>query len=664
MKRSDLTSATGWTMIARLAHPYRRKFAVVALLALVATGTDLVAPLIYREAVNDIAGLFVSDHRRTANGSTDDAASSIDEGAPPAIPQTAAREPHRRGHVAPRTSDQTFRTLLWSVVLLFFLNILSHFCMLAADQKTVRLASQIESDFIGSTFAHVLSLPLRFFATRSSGTLAKQIDQSDEVAPVVTALAKDIVPSIISMIGVIVIMLSQNWSLTIAALALLPIYTLVVIRSSGRLQTGLARYYEMWDGVSSRIQDALGAIKTVKLSGAEEREATRFRRHSADAYQTYVERNALANRYLFLQSVLSYLSQALILGYGGWLVLKHRLTPGDVVMFVVYLDHLYAPVESLTELYVTVQEHFASLARATRLAELPTESQTGTTPQPGAGAVEFSHVCFSHVPGRPVLCDVSFHLPAKRLTALVGPSGAGKTTAADLLMRLYEPDSGAILLDGQSIGELQPSRLRHEFGVVAADGAIFRGSLAENIRYKRADATDEEITDAAHAAGLEATLSRLPEGLDTLVGEGGMGLSVGERQRLQIARAIVGRPRVLILDEATANLDYATEIAIREALLSRHEQPTTLVITHRYSMAEICSQVIVLERGRVIAQGSPADLVATCPWFADFAASARDPEPATEVHDVLADAADGLVGDEDAHATEEDDGIEEEGREI
>jgi ATP-binding cassette, subfamily B, bacterial len=640
-------------MIARLARPYRGRFAAVALLALVATSADLLAPLIYREAVNDIAGLFVSGTAGEGKTARAHAANATDPGTTASARSIASREPHRRGHVAPRTSAQTFRTLIWSVLLLLTINILSHFCMLAAEQKTVRLASEIESDFIGRTFSHVLSLPLRFFATRSSGTLAKQIDQSDAVAPVVTAIAKDILPSVISMVGVIAIMLWQNWSLTIAALALLPLYTLVVIRSSDRLQTGLARYYEMWDGVSSRIQDALGAVKTVKLSGAEQREAASFQRQSADAYQTYVERNALANRYLFLQSVLSYLSQALILGYGGWLVLEHRLTPGDVVMFVVYLDHLYAPVESLTELYVTVQEHFASLARATRLTALPTESVSGIPPTPGPGRVEFRHVCFSHVTGRPVLSDVSFTLPPKRLTALVGPSGAGKTTASDLLMRLYEPDSGTILLDGQPIGDLRPSSLRQEFGVVAADGALFRGSLADNIRYQRAEATDEEVLEAAHAAGLESALSRLPAGLDTPVGEGGTGLSVGERQRLQIARAIVGRPRVLILDEATANLDYATEIAIRDALLNRREQPTTLVITHRYSMAEICAHVIVLERGRVIAQGPPDELIATCPWFAQFAASAREPEPPSAAPVPSTLAPDDAVTDDEAEDSDE-----------
>jgi ABC-type multidrug transport system fused ATPase/permease subunit len=545
---------------------------------------------------------------------------------------------------------QTFKTLMWAVALLFAINVFSHFCSLAADQQTVRLASHIEADFIQSTFSHVLTLPLPFFARRASGGLAKQIDQSDKIAPIVTAFAKELAPAVITMAGVMIIMLTQSWKLSLVALVTLPPYAWIVLRSSERLETGLARYYEMWDSVSSRIQDALGAIKTVKLSGAEQREANRLRLQSQQAYETYIDRNRLANRYIFLQTSLSYFSQALVLGYGGWLVFQRRLTPGDVVMFVVYLDRLYSPIESLTSIFVTLQEHFASLDRATKLREVPGEAAHGEPLRPGPGRVEFHRVHFSYVPGREVLSDVSLVIEAGRMTALVGPSGAGKTTAADLLLQLFEVDTGEILLDGQRLRQLDAASIRRELGVVAADGAIFRGSIADNIRYKRPEASDEEVRSAALAAGLEDTLERLPQGLATTIGEGGVGLSVGERQRLQIARALAGRPRVLVLDEATANLDYATETGIRRALLDRPLHPTTLVITHRYTMAELCDHVIVLQAGRVIAQGTPAELVRSCEWFAHFAAgSAAQSEPA---HEESTSAS--MVADDDGERTDED----------
>lgn len=613
---------SGWRAVASLARPHRWSILVIVLVAFLATGTDLLAPLIYRDAVNDIAGLFVG---KSANGSDLAIDAAEFEAAVPSLnfhaPQKTVREPHGRHHVAPRTAEQTFKTLLWSVILLFAINIFSRLCSLVCDQRTVQLTSRIEADFIHSTFLHVLSLPLRFFAGRASGSLAKQIDQSDEVAPIVTAFAQEIMPAAFTMLGAMIIMFTQNIWLSAVALIALPPYAWLVLLSSKRLETGLARYYEMWDDVSAHVQDTLGAIKTVKLSGAEIREADKLYRLSRKAYNTSIERNRLENHYIFFQTSLSYLSQALVLGYGGWLVSQRAVTPGDVVMFVVYLDRLFDPIESLTSLFVTLQEHFASLARATKLLEVPGEKINGALPHPGPGRVEFRHVHFSYLPGREVLADVSFVLEAGKLTALVGPSGAVKTTAADVLLRLFELDSGAILLDGQELGGLNTAAVRREFGVVETEGAIFRGSIADNLRYRRPEATDEEVRGAADAAGLANALERLPLGLATEVGEGGVGLSAGERQRLQIARALAGQPRVLILDEATANLDYATETAIRNALLRQTSHPTTLVITHRYTMVEICDRAIVLDAGRVIAHGTPGELVRSCPWFAQFAAS-------------------------------------------
>lgn len=613
-------------LLLKFARPYRWQFVLVAIFALLATGTDLLAPVIYREAINDIAGLFVGEPGTTG---ADQLLAEEDE--PLALVKPEKPQPHQRGHVAARTAEQAVHTLLEAVGLLLVINVVSHLCSLIADQRTVRLASRIEADVIQRTFSHVLRLPLRFFSRRASGGIAKQIDQSDEVAPIVSAFAHDIAPEVIRMVGVMAIMFTQSWKLTLAALITLPPYLFIVALSSRRLETGLTQYYEMWDAVSGRIQDALGAVKTVKLSGAEQRESDGLRASSENAYATYVRRNKLANSYLFWQTSLSYVSHAMVLGYGGLLVSRHQLTPGDIVMFVAYLDRLYVPIESLTGLAVSLQERFASFSRAAALMAEPGAEQPGGPLPPGPGLVEFQKVTFSYLPERPVLRDVTMRFAAGKVTAVVGPSGAGKTTASDLLLRLFEPQSGVIRIDGTPIQGVDAAIIRREVGVVAADGAIFSGTLADNIRYKRPEASDGEVRDAANECGLGPLLDRLPDGLLTEVGERGTGLSLGERQRLQIARALVARPRVLVLDEATANLDYATESEIRSSLLDRANRPTTIIIAHRYSMVEFAEHVIVMEAGRIVDEGSPAELISHGGWFARFAAAAGHlPEESVE----------------------------------
>lgn len=704
-----------WKKITQLIVPHKKRFLWVVTLGLLSTGASLIEPLIYREAINDVAGLFVKQARENAQkdlgldpGEEEDISSMIEKetagndtasslpsapillpSAPTHLPSAptvskdssqrvkaavrkkhtgpqkknkkAAKptEPHTQTHVAARTPSEALNTLLWAVFWLFMINLVGTLFWRIGENTNTRLSCLIEQRFIQGTFAHVLNLPLSFFSKRSSAAIAKQIDQSEEVTGIVNGFSQQILPEMISLIGILAIMCWQNVALTAVALITIPFYILIAWRSSGKLESGLANYYSRWEDVSARIQDGLTGIKTVKLSGAEDREVKRLQKVADEAYKDYINRARLSNKYVFWETMLSHLSTALVFGYGGYLTLENKLTPGDVVMFVAYLDRLYGPIDTLASLWVELQQNVASLARAFRLLDSGMEKKTGKELVIKEGKIEFKEIHFSYEPNREILKGVTFTLAPGKITALVGTSGAGKTTTVDLLMKLYEPSGGQILIDGQDIAGLDASSVRSQIGMVSTDGALFRGTLADNIRYKRPGATQEEVQKAAMAAGMQATLQRLPEGLDTIVGESGIGLSVGERQRIQIARVLVAQPRILVLDEATANLDFATEAEVKKTIGEIRTKHTVIIIAHRYSMVRDADHVIVLAEGGLLEEGSPAELLEKGGWFSDFAHSGDDEEEDTiEEEETIEDEETENTEDEEI---EEDENSDEEG---
>jgi ABC-type multidrug transport system fused ATPase/permease subunit len=644
----------------QLVAPHRGRFLMVAFITLLSTGAALIEPLIYREVINDIAGLFVKrandkarveagEELETSNGPFEDflrqkieavhaTASSLPE---PTL-KTHEKKPHRTAHVAERTPGEAVHTLFYAVLLMLAVNVVSYILWLIAENRKARLDCDIEQEFIQGAFAHVLRLPLGFFGKRAPAAIAKQIDQSEEVSAIVGAFSQQILPEVISLIGIMAIMFYQNTLLAFIAVSLIPIYLIIAWRSSQKLETGLNNYYERWEEVSARINTALEGIKTVKLSGAEAREVQEYRRISGSAYENYVERTKLSNKFAFWEGVLSHLATAMVLGCGGYMALIHKLTPGDVVMFVAYLDRLYSPIDELCSLWVNTQQHIASISRAFRLLENKSGEKIGEPLQIHQGKVEFNEVTFGYVEERQVLKSLSMVFEPGTITAIVGGSGTGKTTAVDLLLKLYEPQQGAILIDGQNLGKVGASSLRSHIGMVAADGAIFRGTLAYNLCYKKPDAHEDEVMKVVEQAGLKNLLARLPKGLQTMIGQNGMGLSLGERQRVQIARVLLSRPKILVLDEATANLDYNTEAEVRHAIQQLRKECTIIIIAHRYSMVKDADQVYVLGEGSVLEQGTPAQLIEAGGWFAAFA------------HAVEEDAEESAVEEEEEAETEEE----------
>jgi len=597
-----------WRSIFSLILPFKKQFLWVVVLSLLGTTTSLIEPLIYREAINDVAGVFVSqarDSARKESGLTKETGRK-------------KKEPHHKGKVAPRTPNQALDTLIWAVIWLFIINVFSTLLWRIGENKNVKFSCGIEQRFILGTFGHVLNLPLGFFVRRPAAAIAKRIDQSEEVSALVNGFSQQILPELIGLVGILAIMFWENSTLTAISLLIIPLYLLIAWTSAKKLEYGLTEYYQKWEGVSTRIQDALSGIKTVKLSGAESRELKNLEEASSEAYADYIHRSRLANKYEFWETALTHLSTALVLGYGGYLTLENKLTPGDVVMFVTYLDRLYSPIDNLATLWISLQQNLVSIARAFKLIDQPEEPRSGKELTLINGKIEFREIQFSYTKDRKILNEVSFVIEPGKMTALVGPSGAGKTTIIDLLLKLYSPDIGNIFVDGQDISMLDPSSVRKQIGIVSADGALFNGTMRENISYKKPDATDREIEEAVIAAGLEHTVKRLPLELNTIVGENGIGLSVGERQRIQIARILLAKPRILILDEATANLDYATEGEIKISIEKIRKHNTVIIIAHRFSMVRDADYVVVLDEGKVIESGSPSSLIAAGGWFSEF----------------------------------------------
>lgn len=595
----------------RRAAPRKLAYAWVLLFSFLAAATGIFQPLLFKEAVNDVVGVQVKASLDERGGETQPGGQHV-------------WQPHRKGRVSPRTPEEAMATLRRVLFLLLILSLAGVGFNYLADMLCARLGADLERGLLQEAFAHVLRLPLPLFDRESSGTLAKQVDQVDQVSPIVVMFARTLGPELLRLVGVVAVMLYYSPLLTLISLAPLPLYLVFSHRLSQALDRNLESYYDRWQEISGRIVEVFSGIKTVKQSGAQGREAKRMAADSARAYSLSVEREGANNRFQAFEELFIQGSRVAVLFLGGWMVFKDGQTPGVIVMFVAYIDQLYAPISNLSSLSIQLREHTLSASRALALLKQPTEGvEASGTLKAGPGSMAFEKVRFGYRSGLPVLKDLSFSLEPGSVTALVGPSGSGKTTIVDLLTGLQAPWAGRIRLNGQELAGIKEDELRREVAAVSADGTVFAGTLAWNIRYQRPEASDLEVRAAARAAGLQSLLRRLPGGLNARIGTGGHGLSVGERQRLQLARVLAAKPGVLLLDEATANLDFANELLVKKALRALKGRCTLLIVAHRWSMVHWADQVLVLKQGKIIQRGTPRALSSRPGWLRQMAENGK-----------------------------------------
>jgi ATP-binding cassette subfamily B multidrug efflux pump len=340
--------------------------------------------------------------------------------------------------------------------------------------------------------------------------------------------------------------------------------------------------------------------------------ADAFRRSNAEVYRTGVSANTYALLLMPLTSVLGNLFVIVLSGLGGFLALAGLVSVGVIATFISYGQNFINPLRQLSNLYNTIQAALAGAERVFQILDTPSEvddAPSSTGPTTIRGDVRFEHVTFSYVAGSPVIQDMSLAAKAGEMVALVGPTGAGKTTTINLLTRFYELDGGAISIDGMDIRSLKKDDLRRKLGLVLQDTFLFSNTVMENIRYGRLDATDEDVIIAAQVADADHFIRQLPHGYQTVLSERAGNLSQGQRQLLSIARALLADPAILILDEATSSVDTRTEARIQKSLLRLMSGRTSFVIAHRLSTIRDASQVLVIDGGRIIEKGTHQELI-------------------------------------------------------
>ncbi len=527
-----------------------------------------------------------------------------------------------RGLVDDALLGRSFAALVRIVALFFGLTLAGFVLNVIGGLTYTRASAEILFDMRLAVYRHLQRLSPRFYARMPLGQIVSRLNADiSEIQRVVGEVALAWVGSVIFLVGAVIILIVLDPVLFAVSLVILPASIWALVRFRRQLEGAVASLRDRSAEIGTFLIDTLMGMRVTSGFTAEEREVLRFRSRNDSFIASLMAMRRLTYLAGGLPGLLLAAGSAAVFLVGGWRVIGGVITMGTLVAFVTYQMRLAAPVQGLMGLYASIATARVSLRRVREILDAPVEvieASDATALAKARGELTLDAVSFAFEPGRAVLAGVSLAVRAGERVAIVGRSGEGKSTIGDLLVRQLDVDSGRILLDGCDLRHLKLADVRRHVVVVDQDPFMFHASIFENIRYARPDATEAQVADAARAAGLEALLARLPDGGATSVGERGRALSAGERQRVAMARAFLADPAVLVLDEATGALDPATEAEVVSGYEALMRGRTTIVITHRLELARRAERVVVLEQGRIIEEGTAADLIERRGVFAEL----------------------------------------------
>jgi ATP-binding cassette, subfamily B, bacterial len=503
--------------------------------------------------------------------------------------------------------------LNWWLAVLISAYFIGQAIAMVQARLTYKLAGRLALDIRGQVYRHLQQMSLRFFDKRKIGNLIARVTQDTaSLESVISEGVQSLFVNALLFIGILTVLLCINWQLTLLVLIPVPI---VVVGSRWLFRRAMPLWNRTWFARSrlyASVNDTFSGIRVVKAFARESSEVERFNTHSKDWYQSNLNAYYIGITFWPILWLTINSSTWLVWYFGGAEVIGEELSLGTLIMFIAYLDWFYGPVKNLTRIADFLARGIVATERVFEVLDSEPDVKDAAEPVELpriSGAVEFKDVTFSYEKHRPALKKISLSVQPGEMIGLVGHSGSGKSTTINLLCRLYEPDSGQIMIDGVDIRAIRQQDLRSQIGVVLQDTFLFNGSIADNIAYARPDAALLDIISAAKAANAHDFIVGKPDGYDTNVGERGQALSGGERQRIAIARAILHDPRILILDEATSSVDTETESQIQEAIRRLVKGRTTFAIAHRLSTLRHADRLVVLKAGEIAEVGTHQQLL-------------------------------------------------------